>query len=88
MNIHRQGGKPPDKMKITGAFHKVAGSVDFPSGSMVKNPLAKAGDMGSVLGSRRFSGEGNGNLLKDSCLENPMDRRARRATVHGVATEK
>ena len=87
MNIHKQGGKSPDKMKITGAFHKVVGSVGFPSGSMVKNPLAKAGDMGSVLGSRRFSGEGNGNLLKDSCLGSPMDRRARRATVRGVATE-
>ena len=85
MNIYRQGGKSPDKMKITGAFHKVVGFVGFPSGSMVKNPFAKAGDMGSILGSRRFSGEGNGNPLKYSCLGSPMDREARRATVHGVA---
>ena len=76
MNIYRQGGKLPDKMKITGAFHKVVGSVGFPSGSMVRNPLAKAGDVGSVLGSRRFSGEGNGNPLKYSCLEKPMNRGA------------
>ena len=53
---------------------------------MVKNPFAKAGDMGSILGSR-FSGEGNGNPLKYSCLGSPMDKGARRSTVHGVAKE-
>ena len=54
---------------------------------MVKNPPASAGDagdLGSVPGSGRSPGEGNGNLLHYSCLENPMDR-AWRAIVHGVA---
>ena len=52
---------------------------------MVKNPPAKAGDMGSFPGSGRSPRGGNGNPLQCSCLENPMDRRARRAAVHGVA---
>ena len=43
-----------------------------------------AGDVGSVPGSGRSSGEGNGDLLQYSCLENPMDRGAQRATVYGV----
>ena len=41
-----------------------------PSGLAVKNPHAKAGDMSSVPGSRRFPGEGNGNSLQYSCLGN------------------
>ena len=55
---------------------------------MVKNPLANkgdAGDMGLIPGSKRFPGEGNGNPLQYSCLENSMDREASWATVHGVA---
>ena len=55
---------------------------------MVKNPPVNAGDtgdVGSILGSGRFSGGGNGNPLQYSCLGNPMDRGAWRATVHGVA---
>ena len=41
-------------------------------------------DMGSILGSRRSPGEGQGNPLQYSCLENPMDRAVLWATVHGV----
>ena len=52
---------------------------------MVKNPPANAGDTGSIPGSGRSPGGGNGNLLQDSCLENPKDRGTRRATVPGVA---
>ena len=55
---------------------------------MVKNPPAKAGDVrdvGSIPGSGRSSGGGNSNPLQYSCLENPMDRGAWWATVHGVA---
>ena len=52
---------------------------------MVKNSPANAGDVGSIPGSGRSPGEGNGNLLQHSCLENPMDRGAWRATVHRVA---
>ena len=54
---------------------------------MVKNLPANAGDSRNVdliPGSGRSAGEGNGNLLQYSCLENPIDRRAWRATVHGV----
>ena len=52
---------------------------------MVKNPPANAGDMGLIPGSGRSPGRGNGNSLQYSCLGNPMDREAWRATVHGVA---
>ena len=54
---------------------------------MVKNPPANAEDVrdaGSIPGSGRSPEEGNGNLIQYSCLENPMDRRALWATVHGV----
>ena len=44
-----------------------------------------AGDLGLIPGSGRFPGEGNGNPLRYSCLENPMDRGAWWAIVHGVA---
>ena len=55
---------------------------------VVKNPPANAGDTGDVgliSGLGRSPGGGNGNPLQYSCLENPMDRGAWRATVHGVA---
>ena len=51
---------------------------------VVKNPPANAGDLGSIPGSRRSSGGGHSNPLQYSCLENPMDRGAWWATVHGV----
>ena len=53
----------------------------------VKSPPANAGDIkdaGSIPGSGRSPGDGNGNPLQYSCLENPMDRGAWWATVHGV----
>ena len=43
---------------------------------MVRNPPANAGDLGSIHGLGRAPGEGNGNPLQYSCLENPMDRGA------------
>ena len=55
---------------------------------VVKNSPANAGyieDTGSIPGLRRSPGGGHGNPLQYSCLENPMDRGAWRATVHGVA---
>ena len=52
---------------------------------MVKNPPAHAGDAGSICGLGRYPGGGNGNPLQYSCLGNPMDREAWRATVHRVA---
>ena len=54
---------------------------------MVKNLPADVGDTGSIPGSRRFPGEENGNPLQYSCLRNPMDRGAWRATVHRVTKE-
>ena len=48
----------------------------FPGGSVVKNPLANAGDAGSIPGSGRLPGEGVGNPLQYSCLGNPMGRGA------------
>ena len=51
---------------------------------MVKNPPANAGDAGSIPGSGRFPGEGNGNPIQCPCLENRMDRGAWWAAVHGV----
>ena len=56
----------------------------FPGGSVVKNPAASVGDTGLIPGWGRSPGGGNGNPLYCSCLENPKDRRAWRATVHGV----
>ena len=56
-----------------------------PGGTVVKNPPANAGDMGSISGFGRPPGGGHGNPLQSSCLENPMDRGAWQATVHGVA---
>ena len=57
----------------------------FPGGSQDKASACNGGDLGSIPGSGRSPGEGNGHPLQHSCLENPMDRGAWRATVHGVA---
>ena len=59
--------------------------MDFAGVAPVKNPPANAGDPGSIPGSGRSSGDGNGNPLQYSCLENPMDKGAWGATVHGLA---
>ena len=59
--------------------------MGFLGSSVVKNSPTSAGDTGSILGSGRSPGEGNGNPLQYPCLGNPMDREAWRATVHAVA---
>ena len=56
-----------------------------PGGSEVKASAYNAGDLGSIPGLGRSPGEGNGNPLQYSCLENPMDGGAWWATVHGIA---
>ena len=64
---------------------------DFPGSSVVKNPPAKAGgirDMGSVAGSGRSPGGGDGSSLQYSGLENPMNRGVWQATVHRVAQSR
>ena len=62
-------------------------SQGFPGGLVVKNLPANAGDTGSIPGSGRSPGEGNGNFLQDSCLGNPTERGAWRTAVPGVAEE-
>ena len=57
----------------------------FPGGSDSKPSACNAGDTSSIPGSGRSPGEEHGNPLQYSCLENPMDRGAWQATVHGVA---
>ena len=54
-----------------------------PGGAEVKASACNVGDLGSIPGSGRSAGEGNGNPLQYSCLENPMDRGALWGTVHG-----
>ena len=54
---------------------------------MVKKSTCNMGDLGLIPGLGRSLGGGNGNPLKHSCLENPMDRGAWWAKVHGVAKE-
>ena len=58
---------------------------DVPGGSDSKASAYNVGDPGSIPGSGRSPGEGNGNALQYSCLENPMDGGSWQATVHGVA---
>ena len=64
------------------------GGGGFPCGSEVKASACNVGDVGLIPGLGRSPGEGNGNPLQYSCLENPMDRGAWWATVHGVAKSR
>ena len=59
--------------------------VDFAGGSDGKESTCNERDLGSVPGLERFPGEGNGNPLQHSCLENPSERGTWESTVHGVA---
>ena len=59
--------------------------MGFPCGSDGKEPTRNVGDLGSVPGLGRSPGGGHGNPLQYSCLENPMDRGAWGAIVHGAA---
>ena len=65
----------------------IQNTLGFPGDLMVKNPPANAGDTDLIPGSGRLPGEGNGNPLQYSCLDNPMDREAWQAIVYGVAKE-
>ena len=62
-------------------------TVGFPGGAVIKNQPVNTEDTrdaGSIPGSGRLLGIGNGNQLQDSCLENSIDRGAWQARVHGV----
>ena len=63
------------------------GANYFPGGSDGKASAYNAGDLGLIPGSRRFPGKRNGNTLQYFYLENPMNVRARQATVHGIRVE-
>ena len=63
-------------------------AILFNSYSDGKASACSAGDRGSIPGSGRSPGEGNGNPLQHSCLENPMDGGAWKAAVHGVAQSR
>ena len=62
--------------------------MDFPGSSDGKASAYNVEDPGSIPGSGRSPGEGNGNSLQYFCLENPVDRGAWRATVHGVTKSR
>ena len=81
-----------DQMGVGGRRHRLEGvrlesepDQGFSGGLSVKNLPTNAGDGGLTPASRRSPGEGNGNPLRYSCLENSEDRGAWRASVHGVA---
>ena len=67
---------------------RYAGLEGTSGGSDSKEPASNVGDPGLILGSGRSPGKGNGNPLQYPCLENPMDRGAWWATVHGVAKSR
>ena len=69
----------PNLFKDHTLYHAV-----FPHSSVGKESACISRDLGSIPGLGRYPGEWNGNLLQYSCLENPMDRGAWRAIVHGV----
>ena len=86
MNVKENGDQSTKKELRTcqlqiGTCH---GCLSFPGGSVVTNVPANAGDTSLIPGLGRSPGEGNGNPLQYFCLDNPMDRGAWRATVHGV----
>ena len=71
------GGKSIYKVLVKTEFSTVRSLVS-------KKSACNAGDLGLIPKSGRFPGERNGNPLQYSCLENPMDKGAWQATVHGV----
>ena len=85
-------------VELINKFGKVAGYkvktqksvifLYFPDGSEVKASACSVGDPGLIPRSGRSPGEGNGNPLQYSCLENPMDGGAWWATVHGVTKSR
>ena len=66
----------------------MGGPTNFPGGSEVKASACDEEHLGSIPRLGRSPGEGNGNPLQYSCLENPMDGGAWWATVHGVAKSR
>ena len=82
--IGRTPRRRPTRQLHTQGWGPDARIYGFPGGSEGKASACNVGDLGSIPGSGRSPGEGNGNLLQYSCLENSMDWGAWEATVHGV----
>ena len=70
---------------ITSPFFKCMQSFDFPGGSGDEESACNVGELGSIPALGSFPGEGNGNPLQYSCLENPIDKGTWKATFHEVA---
>ena len=88
LSVYRRSGFNPWVGKILWRLPEIMG---FPSGSAGKESSYNAGDTGdsgSIPGSGRFLGEGNGNPLQYSCLENSMDRGAWPAAVPRVTKSR
>ena len=68
-----------------GGYNLLLMNIGLPGGSDGKKSACNEGDTGSILGSGKSPGEGNGNPFQNSCLENSMDRGAWKARVHGIA---
>ena len=87
--MRSQDGNAANAARALGAVAWITGrdrlGFGFSGGSDGKEPTCNAGDLGSVPGSGRSPGGGNGSPLHYSCLENPMDRGASWAIVHRVA---
>ena len=76
------GGLRKENRRTSSLLPEVVHLVGFPGGLEGKEFARNAGDLGLIPGLGRSPGEGNGNPLQYSCLENPVDRGAWRATVH------
>ena len=85
MNKHVKSNNPVEHLPNYLLAYKAMG---FPGGSDGKESAYNAGDLDSIPGLGRFPGEGNGNPLQYSCLENPMDRGTWWATDHGVTKSR
>ena len=81
MYIYIEREKKPPKVDI---YRCVFIYMGFPGSSAGEESACNAGDLGLIPGSGRSPGEGNGNPLQYSCVDDPMDSRAWWATVHGV----
>ena len=87
----RLASSPCTRAFVSTSSSPYASSLGFPGGSVVKESTWNAGDAedsGSIPGSGRSPGGGNGNPLWYFCLKSPMDRGAWRATGHGVAKNR
>ena len=77
-------GQPNNKNYLFNIYHVLYTGLGFSGGPDGKETARSARSLGSIPWLGRFPGEGNGNLLPYSCLENPMDRGAWKAVVHEV----